>query len=56
MEEFRMDKIEKFYKIMNDNNMTSDDVANLFLNFYGEQLITNDFIEFIEDEGYYIGD
>lgn len=51
-----MDKTKKLYEIIETNNMTGDEVASLFLNWHGEQLITDDFIEFIEDEGYYIGD
>ena len=49
-----MNKVNKLYEIVRENNMTNEEVINLFLNYHGTQLITDEFIEFIEDEGYYI--
>ena len=47
-----MDNTTKFWEAMENNNMTAEDVANLFVNWHGTQLITNDFIEFVKQEGY----
>lgn len=49
-----MNKVDKLYEIVKENDMTNEEVINLFLNYHGTQLITDEFIEFIEDEGYYI--
>lgn len=44
----------KFYDAIDKNSMTASEVADLFLNYHGTQLITSEFIEFVEDEGYLI--
>ena len=46
--------VNKFYEMMEENNLTAEDVANLFLNYNGNQLLTNEFMEFVEEEGYLI--
>ena len=33
-------------------NLDGETVARLFTNYYGNQLLTEDFSEFIEEEGY----
>ena len=33
-------------------NLYGETVARLFTNYYGNQLLTEDFSEFIEEEGY----
>ena len=33
-------------------NLDGEAVARLFTNYYGNQLLTEDFSEFIEEEGY----
>jgi len=47
-----MDNTTKFWEAMEANNMTAEDVAQLFTNYHGTQLLTDDFIEFVEQEGY----
>lgn len=32
--------------------LSGEDVARLFTNYYGNQLLTEEFKEFMEDEGY----
>lgn len=49
-----MDNTTKFWEAMENNNMTAEDVANLFVNWHGTQLITNDFLENVANEGYVI--
>jgi len=49
-----MDNVRKFYNAIEINNMSGEEVANLFLNWHGTQLLTEDFLEFIEDEGYVV--
>lgn len=52
-----MDKVNKIYKVVEDNNnMSASNVLDLFLNYFGNQLITDEFFEFKADEGYYIED
>lgn len=47
-----MDDIQiKIWEIL--ENLSGEDVARLFTNFYGNQLLTEEFGEFIEEEGYY---
>ena len=46
--------INKFYEMMEENNLTAEDVSNLFLNYNGNQLLTDGFMEFVEEEGYSI--
>lgn len=48
----RDDRLEKFINAVDNNNMSAEEVWQLFLNYHGSQLITDEFIEFIEDEGY----
>ena len=33
-------------------NLSGEEVARLFTNYYGNQLLTEEFMEFIEEEGY----
>lgn len=47
-----MTNLEKFEEMLGEGNITPDEVANLFLNYHGTQLLTDDFIEFLADEGY----
>lgn len=49
-----MDNVNKFWEAMEVNQMTAEEVANLFLNYHGTQLLTDDFIQFVEDEGFII--
>jgi hypothetical protein len=49
-----MDNVNKFWEAMEVNQMTAEQVANLFLNYHGTQLLTDDFIQFVEDEGFII--
>lgn len=51
-----MDKFEKLYEIIKDNNMSEEDVANLFVDYFGGQILNEDFFDFIENEGYYVGE
>ena len=44
--------INKFWEAMESNAMSAEDVANLFTNYHGNQLLTDDFIQFVADEGY----
>lgn len=34
--------------------LSGEDVARLFTNYYGNQLLTDKFAEFMVDEGYYV--
>ena len=51
-----MDKVIKLYSVVEENNMSATEVLDLFLNYFGTQLVDDEFLEFIEDEGYYVGD
>jgi len=46
--------INKFWEAMENNSMTAEDVANLFTNYHGNQLLSDEFMEFVADEGYTI--
>jgi len=48
------DKINRFLRVMEMNNMTGEEVARLFLDWHGAQLLTDEFFENIEDEGYIV--
>jgi len=40
------------YETIDEFDLSGEDVANLFLNWNGTQIITEEFIQFIKDEGY----
>ena len=42
---------DKMFDIIRSNNLSSEEVLQLFTNWHGTQLLTNDFFEFIEEEG-----
>ena len=44
--------VNELWAKMEDFNMTAEDVANLFLNYHGTQLLSDEFMQFIRDEGY----
>lgn len=47
-------EINQLYEIIKENNITGEEMTDLFLNFHGTTLVNSEFIEFISDEGYYI--
>ena len=49
-----MDNVTKILDIAEYNDISSVELIDLFLNYHGNQLVTNEFLEFIEEEGYYI--
>lgn len=51
-----MDKVTKLYRVVEEYNMSAEEVLNLFLNYFGTQLVDDDFLEFIEFEGYDVED
>lgn len=51
-----MDKVTKLYRVVEENNMSATEVIDIFLNYFGTQLVGDEFFEFIEDEGYYVED
>ena len=46
--------INKFYEAIENNELNGEQVANLFINYNGTQLLTDEFIQFVSDEGYFI--
>lgn len=46
------EKVNIFYEKMETFEMSAEDVANLFLNYHGTQLLTDEFMQFVIDEGY----
>lgn len=49
-----MDKVSRFYEIIEDNEMTAEAVSNLFLNYHGTKLLTDKFMDFVDSEGFSI--
>lgn len=49
-------KINQMFQMLEDNAVSSEDVLNIFLNYHGTQILDDDFIEFLKDEGYHIED
>jgi hypothetical protein len=49
-----MNNVDKVFEIVELNEMTAEEVLQLFTNYYGTRIITDEFIEFIEDEGYIV--
>lgn len=49
-----MKNINKVFEIVELNEMTAEEVLQLFTKYYGTRIITDEFIEFIEDEGYFL--
>lgn len=47
-----MTNLEKFEEMLEAGGITPEEVADLFLNYHGTQLLTDDFIEFLALEGY----
>jgi len=44
----------KFWEIMETNCLDAEDVARLFLNWHGTQLLEDEFFEYIEREGFVV--
>ena len=49
-----MNNVDLFYEILDANDMSITETVELFLNYHGTTLLSDDFVEFIEDEGYYV--
>ena len=47
-----MNNTEIFYKFLEEYNLTGEEVANLFTDYHGTQLLSDDFMENLVDEGY----
>lgn len=47
-------KINKFHGVIEDNVMNSIDLANLFINYFGAQILTEDFFNYMRQEGYFV--
>ena len=45
---------EKLEEIIKANNLSGEEVLQLFTNYHGLQLLDDGFMEFIADEGYEI--
>lgn len=43
---------EKFVEVINENNLSGEDVLQIMTNYHGLCLMSDDFIENLEDEGY----
>lgn len=49
-----MKNINKVFEIVELNEMSGEEVLQLFTHYFGTQIITKEFLEFIEDEGYIV--
>lgn len=49
-----MNNVDKLYIIAEENNMDFQEILRLFLDFYGNQIVTDEFLKHIETEGFYI--
>lgn len=49
-----MDNINKFYELIEMYELTGAQVANLLTGWHGTQLLSDDFMEYLQDEGYSI--
>lgn len=47
-------KVNVFHEVIDENNPTAYEVANWFINYNGAQILTDEFFEFLKDEGNYI--
>ena len=45
-------KRDGFLELIEENDISAEDVALIFLNWHGTQLITKEFVKEIEDEGF----
>lgn len=45
---------ERFATAIEDNGISAEDVLSIFTNWHGLQLMTDEFIENLPTEGYYV--
>ena len=49
---FPNEKYDGFLEFVEEHNLTGEEVARLFINWHGTDLITKEFVKEIEDEGF----
>lgn len=47
-----MDCIDELYRIIKEDEIGGEEVANWFTFFHGDQLVTDEFIEYVLNEHY----